>query len=114
MKKTSTGLRYLVLTEGAGASPKPGDRVAVTYTGWLLNGKKFDEQLDPDNALKFRVKRDDVILGWDQIIQLMKPGEKRIVVIPGSLAYGARGRPPDIPRDATLVFEMQLVKVTPP
>lgn len=115
MKKTSTGMRYLVLAEGHGASPKPGDRVAVTYTGWLLvDGKKFDEQTDPENAFKFRVKRGDVIIGWDQIIQMMKVGEKRIVVIPGSLAYGARGRPPDIPRDATLVFEMQLVQVTPP
>jgi FKBP-type peptidyl-prolyl cis-trans isomerase len=115
MKKTSTGMRYLVLTEGHGPSPRPGDRVAVTYTGWLLaDGKKFDEQIDPENAFKFRVKRGDVIVGWDQIIQMMKVGEKRVVVIPGSLAYGARGRPPDIPRDATLVFEMQLVQVTPP
>jgi FKBP-type peptidyl-prolyl cis-trans isomerase len=112
-KKTSMGIRYIVLEEGSGAKPKPGDRVGVTYVGTLLRGEKFDEQLDPASPLTFRVARGEVIQGWDQILPLMKLNEKRLVIIPGSLAYGSRGRPPTIPRDATLVFEMRLVSITP-
>lgn len=113
-KKTGTGIRYVILEKGDGPSPKPGDRVAVLYTGTLLDGTKFDERLDPEKPLEFRVSRGDVIRGWDQTLQAMKLNEKRVVIIPSSLAYGARGRPPDIPRNATLVFEMKLIKITPP
>lgn len=113
-KRTSTGIRYIIQQEGDGPSPKPGDRVAVLYTGRLLDGKKFDERLDPAAPLSFRLGRGEVILGWDQILPAMKLNEKRLVIIPGSLAYGSRGRAPDIPRDATLVFEMHLIKITPP
>lgn len=113
-KKTSTGIRYLVLSEGSGPSPKPGDHIAVLYTGWLLDGKKFDESVDPEKPFAFRVGRSEVIPGWDHLLPAMKLNEKRLVIIPGSLAYGSRGRPPVIPRDAPLVFEMQLVKITPP
>lgn len=112
-KKTSTGIRYLILEEGEGPRPKPGDRVGMIYTGWLLHGEKFDEQLNPENPLVFRVARDQVIEGWDQLVQMMKLNEKRLAIIPAALAYGSRGRPPNIPRDATLVFEMKLVSVTP-
>lgn len=112
-KKTSTGIRYLILQEGDGARPKPGDRVGVLYTGTLLNGEKFDERLDPAEPLRFRVGRDEVITGWDQLLPLMALNEKRLAIIPAALAYGSRGRPPTIPRDATLVFEMQLVAITP-
>lgn len=112
-KKTSTGMRYLIRHEGHGASPKPGDRVGVLYTGTLLHGEKFDEHLDPAHPLEFRVGRDEVITGWDQILPMMKVGEKRLVIIPSELAYGSRGRAPTIPRDATLVFEMELVSIKP-
>lgn len=113
-KKTSTGIRYLTLREGDGPSPKNGHRVGVLYRGTLLDGTKFDERLDAASPLLFRVGRGDVILGWDQLLPAMKLNEKRLVIIPSSLAYGSRGRPPTIPRDATLVFEMELVSVTPP
>lgn len=113
-KKTSTGIRYLILKEGSGPSPKSGDRVGVLYVGMLIDGTKFDENLDPDNPLSVRVSRGEVIVGWDQVLQAMKLNEKRLVIIPGSLAYGARGRPPTIPRNATLVFEMELISITPP
>lgn len=114
-KKTSTGIRYLVLKPGDGPSPKSGDRVGVLYVGMLLkDGKKFDENLDPQRPMVFRVNRAEVIDGWDQIVPQMKLNEKRLVIVPGSLAYGSRGRAPAIPRDATLVFEMQLVSVSPP
>jgi FKBP-type peptidyl-prolyl cis-trans isomerase len=112
-KKTSMGIRYLIQREGAGESPKSGDRVAVLYVGTLLNGKKFDAQQDPASPLIFRVGREEVIAGWEQILPMMKPNEKRLVIIPGSLAYGSRGRAPTIGRDATLVFEMELLKINP-
>jgi FKBP-type peptidyl-prolyl cis-trans isomerase len=113
-KKTSTGIRYLILKPGDGPSPKDGHRVGVIYTGTLLDGKKFDERLDPEHPLVFRVGREEVIVGWDQVLPLMKLHEKRLVIIPGILAYGSRGRAPTIPRDATLVFEMELVSIDPP
>lgn len=110
-KKTVTGIRYIILQEGEGAPPKPGQNVSVVYEGRLLNGKVFDKSPDRDHPLKFRVAREMVIQGWDQIVQLMKRGEKRLVIIPSELAYGSRGQPPDIPRNATLVFEMELTEI---
>jgi FKBP-type peptidyl-prolyl cis-trans isomerase len=112
-KKTSTGIRYIILKEGSGDSPKAGDRVSVLYVGTLLDGKKFDGRSDPADPLSFRLGRQEVIAGWEQTLPSMKLNEKRLVIIPGSLAYGSRGRAPDIGRDATLVFEMELVKITP-
>jgi hypothetical protein len=108
-RKTTTGLRYVVLREGEGPSPKPGDKVNVLYVGRLLNGKVFDEAKDPAQPFTFRVKRDMVIEGWDQVLQLMRKGEKRLVIIPPEMAYGTRGQPPKIGRNATLVFEIELL-----
>jgi FKBP-type peptidyl-prolyl cis-trans isomerase len=108
-KKTMTGIRYIILTPGKGESPKPGDKVNVLYVGKLLDGKVFDQALEPDKPFTFRVRREMVIEGWDQILQQMKVGEKRLVIIPPELAYGTRGQPPKIGRNATLVFEMELL-----
>ena len=108
-KKTNTGIRYVILKEGTGDTPKPGDKVNVLYVGKLLRGKEFDQALDPNQPFTFRVRRDMVIEGWDQIIQYMKKGEKRLVIIPPELAYGTRGQPPKIGRDQTLLFEMELI-----
>jgi FKBP-type peptidyl-prolyl cis-trans isomerase len=110
-KKTNTGIRYIVLREGQGPVGKPGDKAQVLYTGRLLNGAIFDQRLDPKNPLPFRIGRGEVIEGWDQILQLMKVGEKRLVIIPPELAYGTRGQPPKISRNATLVFEMELISL---
>lgn len=110
-RKTSTGLRYIVLREGTGPTPGVGSKVAVTYVGRLLNGKVFNQMDDRTNPFIFRIRRGEVIEGWDQILQLMKVGEKRMVVIPPEMAYGTRGRPPDIPRSATLVFEIELLEI---
>lgn len=112
-KKTNTGIRYVVLREApSGApAPKPGNFVSVLYVGKLLDGKIFDQVRDPEHAFKFRVSREQVITGWDQILQLMKAGEKRLVIIPPELAYGSRGQPPRIPRNATLVFEIDLLEI---
>jgi FKBP-type peptidyl-prolyl cis-trans isomerase len=108
-KKTTTGIRYIIMKEGTGGMPKPGDKVNVLYVGRLLNGKVFDEATDPKQPFTFRVRREAVIEGWDQILQLMKLGEKRLVIIPPELAYGTRGQPPKIGRNQTLVFEMELL-----
>ncbi len=109
-KKTNTGLRYIVLQQGKGEAGKPGDRAAVLYVGRLLNGTEFDRNLDREHPFSFRVARGQVIEGWEQILQQMKPGEKRLVIVPPELAYGTRGSPPKIPRNATLVFEMEVLE----
>ena len=108
-KKTQTGIRYVVLQTGAGDTPKPGDKVNVLYEGRLLDGKVFDSAKDPAQPFTFRVRRDMVIEGWDQILQVMKKGDKFLVIIPPELGYGTRGQPPKIGRSATLVFEMELI-----
>lgn len=108
-KKTTTGIRYVITQEGQGDTPKAGDKVNVLYTGRLLNGKVFDQATDPAQPFTFRVRREAVIEGWDQVLQLMKKGEKRVVIIPPELAYGTRGQPPKIGRNQTLVFEMELI-----
>lgn len=108
-RKTTTGIRFIILREGEGDSPKPGDKVNVLYVGRLLNGKVFDQATEPDKPFTFRVRREMVIEGWDQVLQLMKRGEKRLVIIPPELAYGTRGQPPKIGRNATLVFEIELM-----
>ncbi len=110
VKKTGTGIRYIILQEGQGETGKPGDKAAVLYVGRLLNGTIFDQATEREKAFSFRVGRGQVIEGWDQILQLMKPGEKRLVIIPPELAYGTRGQPPKIPRNATLVFEMEILE----
>jgi FKBP-type peptidyl-prolyl cis-trans isomerase len=108
-KKTMTGIRYVILRPGEGETPKPGDKVNVLYVGKLIDGKVFDQATEADKPFTFRVRRDMVIEGWDQIVQLMKRGEKRLVIIPPELGYGTRGQPPKIGRNATLVFEMELL-----
>ena len=108
-KKTNTGIRFIIQKEGEGPTPKPGDKVNVVYEGRLLNGKIFDEAKDPAQPFTFRIRRDMVIEGWDQVLQLMKKGEKRLVIIPPELGYGTRGQPPKIGRNQTLVFEIELM-----
>jgi FKBP-type peptidyl-prolyl cis-trans isomerase len=110
-KKTSSGIRYIIEREGNGPMPKSGNTVSVHYIGRLLDGKIFDQNHDPANPFTFRVGREQVIQGWDQILPLMKHGEKRLVIIPPELAYGSRGQPPKIHRNATLVFEIELLEI---
>lgn len=111
-KKTNTGIRYIILKEGSGPVGKAGDKVQVLYVGRLLNGTIFDQATEKDKAFKLRIARGEVIRGWDQILQQMKVGEKRLVIIPPELAYGTRGQPPKIGRNETLVFEMEVIELT--
>lgn len=110
-KKTSTGLRYIVLKEGDATSgtPEAGMRAAVLYKGMLLDGTVFDQALDPAHPFKPRVGRDELIAAWDQALTRMHKGDKWLLIVPYELGYGTRGNPPKIPKRATLVFEMELV-----
>lgn len=100
-KKTNTGIRYIIMREGQGELPKSGQKVAVLYVLRLLDGKMIDQTDDRNAPFTFRIRRDEVIEAWDQILPLMKVGEKRLVIVPAELAYGTRGQPPKIPRSAT-------------
>lgn len=111
-KKSNTGIRYDILASGSGEKAKPGDMVSVLYVGRLLNGQTFDQVNDREKPFRFRLGRGHVIQGWDQILQLMRPGDKWVVIIPAELAYGSRGTG-RIPRDATLVFMMELLAAGP-
>jgi len=110
-KKTMTGIRYIVMHKGLGEIPKPGNKVSVVYVLKLLRGKLVDQHPSREDPFVFRVRREQVIEGWDQILQVMRVGEKRMVIIPSQLAYGTRGQPPFIPRNATLLFEIELLEI---
>lgn len=107
-KKTASGLYYVVEKTGKGKAAKKGDKVQVLYKGTLLNGQVFDENLK--DGISFPVGLGQVIPGWDEMLQLMKEGDRVKAIIPWNLAYGPRGNGP-IPPFSTLVFEMELVKV---
>lgn len=111
--KLPSGLEFKVLKEGTGATPKPGDTVATLYKGTFINGKEFDSTANRGNQpFKFVVGQGQVIKGWDEAVQHMKVGSKYEIYVPSDLAYGASGRG-QIGPDETLVFELELLDVTP-
>jgi len=106
---TPTGLKYVVTDKGTGdETPKAGTMVKAHYTGKLLDGKKFDSSYDRGEPISFPVGQGRVIKGWDEAFLGMKKGEKRTLIIPADLGYGAHGRGP-IPPNATMVFDVELV-----
>jgi len=109
VKTTSSGLQYLVLEEGKGKSPKATDTVLVHYKGNLLDGTEFDSSYKRNEPISFPLN--GVIPGWTEGVQLMKEGGKIRLFIPSNLAYGSRGAGGVIPPDATLVFDIELLKV---
>ena len=111
---TDSGLQYVILEEGTGASPEPGSLVAVHYTGTLEDGTVFDSSRDRGQPIQFPVGRGQVIPGWDEGIALMKEGGKARLIIPSDLAYGDQGIQGIIPPGATLIFDVELVSVSPP
>lgn len=112
VKTTASGLAYKAIKEGTGATPGPEDVVEVHYHGTLQDGTVFDSSVERGQTISFPLNR--VIKGWTEGLQLMKVGGKTKFVIPADLAYGDAGAPPKIPGGATLVFEVELFKVSKP
>jgi peptidylprolyl isomerase len=108
---TPSGLKYTVLKAGKGATAKPGQTVFVHYTGTLTNGKKFDSSRDKGEPFSFPVGQGRVIPGWDEALSTMKVGERRKLTIPPKLGYGAAGAGDVIPPNATLIFDVELLKI---
>jgi len=101
------------VSEGTGPTPRKGQTVSVHYTGCFTNGVKFDSSVDRNEPFEFVLGHGQVIAGWDIGIAQMKVGEKARLTIPPELAYGREGYPGAIPPDATLVFEVELLRVDP-
>ena len=111
-EKDVTALEIEDLVVGTGAEAKAGNQVSVHYTGWLTSGSKFDSSKDRNTPFPFKLGGGQVIKGWDQGVAGMKVGGKRKLRIPPTLGYGAKGFPGAIPPNSTLVFEVELLKVT--
>jgi FKBP-type peptidyl-prolyl cis-trans isomerase FkpA len=106
--KTASGLVFLSLKEGSGASPVPSDKVKVNYRGTLVDGKEFDSSYAAGKPVEFQL--DKVIKCWTEGLQKMKVGGKARLVCPPEIAYGARDAGM-IPPNATLVFEVELIDI---
>ena len=109
-ERSESGLSWYDITEGTGEQPASSrSSVEVHYTGWLLDGTKFDSSVDRGETISFPL--DGVIAGWTEGVGSMKVGGKRKLVIPSELGYGDHGSPPVIPGGATLVFDVELLGV---
>jgi ketosteroid isomerase-like protein len=107
---TLSGLKYIDLVEGTGASPAAGKEISMHYTGTLTNGQQFDSSVGKQ-PLTFRLGITPLIKGWNEGVLGMKVGGKRRLIIPPHLGYGARGAGGVIPPNATLIFELELLSV---
>jgi FKBP-type peptidyl-prolyl cis-trans isomerase FkpA len=105
------GLKYTDDQVGTGTEATPGKTAVVHYTGWLMDGTKFDSSVDRNQPFSFPLGAGQVIKGWDEGVAGMKVGGKRTLIIPPALGYGSRGAGNVIPPNATLKFEVQLLDV---
>jgi peptidylprolyl isomerase len=110
--KTSSGLRYIVLKEGNGNLTKPKQKAELHYAGFLWDGKKFDSSYDKGIPYSFTVGTGEVIAAWDQALLLMNKGSKLRILVPSQLGYGEQGSPPEIPRNARLIFDIELLDIS--
>ena len=108
---TETGMKYEIIKEGTGPSPKRGDSVTVHYTGWLEDGTKFDSSVDRNQPFTFKLGVGQVIQGWDDGVATMRVGGKTKFFIPPELGYGSRGAGGVIPPNAKLIFEVELLSI---
>lgn len=108
---TDSGLQYIDEKVGEGDYPMEGEMVTVHYTGTLTDGSKFDSSLDRNQPFSFVIGVGQVIKGWDEGVISMKPGGKRKLIIPAELGYGKNGAGDVIPPDATLIFDVELIKI---
>ena len=105
-----TGLRWVERAPGTGdGTPRIGGQAIAHYDGRLLDGTSFDSSYKRGEPITFRVGIGDVIAGWDEAFLTMKKGERRTLIVPHWLGYGASGKPPKIPPKATLIFEVELI-----
>jgi len=110
MVTTDSGLRYIDVSVGEGEAAESGDTTVVHYTGWLVNGMKFDSSLDRGDPFRFPLGGGRVIPGWDEGVEGMTVGGVRKLIVPPDLGYGSRRNDP-IPPDSTLIFEVQLIGI---
>ncbi|AFZ22798.1 FKBP-type peptidyl-prolyl cis-trans isomerase [Cylindrospermum stagnale PCC 7417] len=108
---TPSGLKYVELAKGTGATPQKGQTVVVHYVGTLEDGTKFDSSRDRGQPFEFKIGIGQVIKGWDEGLSTMKIGDRRQLIIPSELGYGARGAGNVIPPHATLVFDVELLNI---
>lgn len=111
MTRSESGLYVGQIAEGEGEPAAAGDTVVVHYTGWLPDGTKFDSSRDRDEPFPVQIGAGRVIAGWDEGVVGMRPGGRRMLVIPPSMGYGTRGAGGAIPPNATLVFDVELLEV---
>ena len=111
---TSSGLKYIMLKKGSGKMSETGKMAEVHYTGWLLDGTKFDSSRDRGEPFEFLLGGKQVIKGWDEGVALMKIGDEFRLILPPELAYGERGAGEIIPPNSTLVFDVELLGVHKP
>lgn len=109
--ETASGLRYIIFNKGEGELVENDNLVEVHYTGYFANGTLFDSSVKRDEPIKFPIGAGIVIDGWDEGIKLMRKGARFQFLVPSKLAYGEQGAPPQIPANANLIFDIEVLNI---